>query len=145
MTQGATPYQPPAQPLQVHTTGATGFASSKPDISPIEEKTPAFTQNSVSRKQVASGVASPISQGTPHTAHASPVPAGSPAQTPMEVAGSAPPDRHEVHSESTTAVYRSGPDGGQGRWVYEVSGQQGGGAGRDGAYELGTGTGALLR
>ena len=81
----------------------------------------------MSRKQVASGVASPISQGTPHTAHASP------AQTPMEVAGSAPPDRHEVHSESTSAVYRSGPDGGQGRWVYEVSGQQGGGAGRDGA------------
>ncbi|KAF1978039.1 hypothetical protein BU23DRAFT_250197 [Bimuria novae-zelandiae CBS 107.79] len=133
------PYAPPPQqPLQVQTTGGASFAASKPEVSPIEEKTPTYA---VTRKEVrgGSGVASPLSQGTPVMKHASPLPAHSPA--PTEVAGSVPLPRHEVPSDASPGAYQDGgPDGGQGRWVYEVSGsQQGHGQGRDGAFELGSG------
>lgn len=121
------PYSPaPTAPLSVHTTGATagGFnGAAKPDVSPVSEKTPAFTAMPVARKEVSSGKGM-----TP------PIPVSSPA--PTEVSGSAVPERHEVHSESTgtsmVSGHGHGQSQGQGRWVYEVSGQ-------GGAVELGGG------
>ncbi|KAL1605336.1 hypothetical protein SLS60_004884 [Paraconiothyrium brasiliense] len=119
---------PVQQPLHVQTTGNAGFTPAKADVSPIEEKTPAFA---VSRKEVG-GVASPQSQGTPVMR---PAQVSSPA--PTEIEGSMPPPRHEVHHDAAPGGYA---DGGQGRWVYEMQGQtQAQGQGRDGVYELGGG------
>ncbi|OAG05305.1 uncharacterized protein CC84DRAFT_1206740 [Paraphaeosphaeria sporulosa] len=112
-------------PLHVQTNNGAGAGSGfiapapvREDVSPISEKTPAFSQArevrpGVVRKEVPLGSASP------------PVQAASPA--PTEVLGSTAPERYEVHGHAAAG-------GNGGRWVYEM---QGGGTGRAGAVELG--------
>lgn len=121
-------------PLHVQTSApgagaGSGFIALAPvreDVSPIEEKTPAFSHQHEVRPGVARKEVGSFPAASP------PVQVASPA--PTEVAGSAPPDRYEVHGNAGAGGY---PGGGQGgRWVYEM---QGGGLGRDGAAELGGG------
>ncbi|KAJ4297971.1 hypothetical protein N0V90_005870 [Kalmusia sp. IMI 367209] len=106
------PYAPPPlqQPAPLHIPPTAGFAGSKADVSPIEEKAPGFA---VSRKEVGGGQGTPVNQ--PAQPVASPAPT-SRSNMPMEVPGSMPPARHEMHAEQAPVYQQSG----QGPWAYEL-------------------------
>ncbi|KAL5425782.1 hypothetical protein PMIN04_002395 [Paraphaeosphaeria minitans] len=114
-------------PLSTNIHSAPAFAAAAPvrePVSPLSEKTPAFSHASA----VASGGGVARKEGA--------------SSASMEVLGSSPPERYEVHGDAVRAggfgggvgaVQKQGQGQG-GRWVYEM---QGGGGGWDGAVELG--------